>query len=525
MPEAITKPDIVFIVLDTQRADRLSCYGYHQQTSPNIDAFASEATLFERAISPGQWTIPAHASLFTGKYPSVHKTTQAYDILSPHHATLAELLWANGYDTVGFSNNALVGVLDNDLRRGFESYYNYGGVTISAPDNLKSLPQSLNSLYRRYASLLEHLSHSVQNRVARSDLLYRLAMNPLLARLWHRFVSAKGNGVRSLRDAITYLRRYRVGRRARPFFLFINLMEAHPPFWPPRRFVRKFVPYLAGERDTRDFVRYWNTQMYCWTTPLAEPLSDSQARVINDLYDACVAYQDHLLGQLFRTLRQMLDNTMVVITADHGEGLGEHGFMGHSFVVYEEVIHAPLIIRYPPLYPVGERVSAVVSTRRLFHTILQAAGATVNSKSEKLPDDIYEASLVHTLHGPDPEKETVLAEAYPPMTLLQAMERHDPDTIERFRCHLLRRAIYYGSTKLIQVGAVPDQLFNMVEDPLELHDMLDRYPSQVAMLESLQATLEGSMAAGQPEEKQAAALNPEEDELVAQRLRDLGYIE
>ena len=87
-----TQPNIVLIVLDTLRADRMSCYGYERETTPFIDAFAEDATLFERAIVPGQWTIPSHASIFTGEYPTTHMTTQIYDTLGENTKTLAELL-------------------------------------------------------------------------------------------------------------------------------------------------------------------------------------------------------------------------------------------------------------------------------------------------------------------------------------------------------------------------------------------------------------------------------------------------
>jgi len=130
---AVERPNILLIVLDTQRADRLSCYWSEAErarqlpTSPNLDRLAAESTLFERAIAPAQWTIPSHASLFTGEYPSTHQTVQADLELSPALPTLAELLQLSGYTTVGFCNNPLVGILKNGLRRGFETFYNYGG--------------------------------------------------------------------------------------------------------------------------------------------------------------------------------------------------------------------------------------------------------------------------------------------------------------------------------------------------------------------------------------------------------------
>ncbi len=104
-----TRPDIVLLVLDTQRLDRLSCYSCAEETSPFIDEFAADATLFECAVAPAQWTIPSHASMFTGVYPSTHNTVQSFSVLPDLLPTLAERLRDSGYFTTAFCNNPLVG--------------------------------------------------------------------------------------------------------------------------------------------------------------------------------------------------------------------------------------------------------------------------------------------------------------------------------------------------------------------------------------------------------------------------------
>ena len=113
-----SRPDILLLVLDTQRVDRLSVYGYERETSPNLDALAADATRFRHAVTPAQWTIPTHTSLFTGYYPAVHRTQQSFSKAPASVPTLAELLQADGYYTAAFCNNPLVGVVDNGLRRG-----------------------------------------------------------------------------------------------------------------------------------------------------------------------------------------------------------------------------------------------------------------------------------------------------------------------------------------------------------------------------------------------------------------------
>lgn len=129
-----TRPDIVLLILDTQRADRLSCYGCQIETSPHLDEFARDSTLFRFAVSPANWTVPSHTSLFTGLYPSSHGTLHASSVVPAALPTLAERLRDSGYFTAAFCNNPLVGVVNNGLRRGFLDFFNYSGLLTSRPN-------------------------------------------------------------------------------------------------------------------------------------------------------------------------------------------------------------------------------------------------------------------------------------------------------------------------------------------------------------------------------------------------------
>lgn len=146
------RPDIVLLVLDTQRVDRLSCYGHHLETSPAIDTLAADATLFSNAVAAAQWTIPSHASMFTGVYPSVHNAVQSYSVLPSTLPTLAERLRDGGYFTAAFCNNPLVGVINNGLRRGFYSFLNYSGLLNSRP-NQAGVPSNWVDRYRQGLSV------------------------------------------------------------------------------------------------------------------------------------------------------------------------------------------------------------------------------------------------------------------------------------------------------------------------------------------------------------------------------------
>lgn len=526
-----TRPDILLIVLDTVRADRLSCYGYPRETSPHIDAFAEGSVLFERAISPAQWTIPAHASLFTGEYPTTHMTNQIYDKHGKDQIALAEVLHHEGYLTVGFCDNPLLGVVENSLDRGFEEFYNYSGTLPNRPAIADARPRRLGRLAQHLARRLRHLTTPFQDLLTRNNFVLRVALHPRVVPLWQRFINFKGNTAQSLRDVVGYLRTHQRKGAERPLFVFINLMETHLPYRPPPRFIRRFAPYYRQDREARDFMRNYNLEHYRWMVPLTEPLTELQDRVINDLYDAEVAYEDHLLRRLFKYLDEpeVRDNTLIIITSDHGEGVNHHNFVGHSLVVYDDLVRVPLIVRYPRCYPEGKRVSTPVSTRRIFHTVLEAAGVypVGNSAGEiqGAPVDVKGLSLSRALEGPDPEAGIVFAEAYTPETLIALMENEDREAIETFRCRLMRRAAYRGNHKLITVGDEADELFDVINDPDELDNLISEKPEVIAELNELLAAFLAEAETRRPANWEASQLCLDEDEELLERLRGLGYIE
>lgn len=542
------QPDVVLIVLDTLRADRMSCYGYPRETTPRIDAYAEGGTLFERAIVPGQWTIPSHASIFTGEYPTTHMTTQIYDRLGDGIVTLADLLNRSGYKTVGFCNNPLLGVVDNELDRGFEEFYNYGGAVpnypvvtsrrTDRPDIKWTWRRLLARLLEVYTRVMRRVTAPLQNQFAHNSLLLRIAMHPLVVPLWQESLNFKGNTKRSLRDVVGYLRAHRRTEPRRPLFTFVNLMETHLPYRPPARFIHKFAPYYADDAEARDFMRRYNLEHYRWMTPLTEPLGHLADRTLNDLYDAEVAYEDRLLRRLLKDLSKpaVRDNTLVVITSDHGEGLNNHDFVGHSLVAYDDLVRVPLIVRYPKQYPAGRRISSPVSTRRIFHSVLDAAGIPSNGagESDRALMDVERLSLTQSLDGHssvDVERENgavegvIFAEAYAPDTLLALMENQNRDAIETFRCRSMRRAAYRGRYKLITVDDEPDELFDVVDDPSETRNLLAEQPGPATQLQNALTAFVQESEARRPANWEKARKLSLDDEEITERLRALGYIE
>lgn len=510
-------PDILLIVLDTQRADRLGCYGNPRNLTPNLDRLAAEGALFAQAVAPAQWTVPSHASYLTGLYPTVHRVTQSNQALSPDAPHLVSQLAAAGYETVGFCNNPLVGVLDNGFRRGFEAFYNYGGaapqryVGDAPPTPLRRLGRALWRGFQRFAS-------AVQNVFGRSELAFRLSLNTWLTPLWSRYANFKGQNERSVRDLCAFLQTREAQPPARPLFLFLNLMETHLPFWPPQPYLDQTAPYLRRDAQARADMRRWNREAYRWAAPLAEPLPAAEAQLLSDLYDAEVAYQDAYLGPLFDLLRQRARrrDTLTLIVSDHGDGLGEHGCVGHAFVAYQELVHVPLIVHWPAQVAAGLVEPTAVSARRVYHTIGEAAGLAA----------VERLSLLRTLDGPDPEQGLAYAEVYPPLNFISALAHRQPELLARYRCEALRRAVVRDQFKLIQVEETAEELYDLERDAAECDNLIAHPPLQgaaTALEEQLRA-FDGRVKLQRDDLAVGQTFALQDAQLLA-RLRGLGYVE
>jgi len=511
-------PNILLIVLDTVRRDRLSAYGNPRETSPELDAFAARATLFERAIAPAQWTTPSHASMFTGLYPSVHRVTQGNSKLAESIPTLAEILGCAGYHTVAFCNNALVAVLDNGLRRGFEHFYSYAGAAPNRPVDARHSP-----LRRALAVRFRRFARRVENQFARSDRLFCISMYPWLVPIWTRYINYKGHTEQSVNDLIDYWRQYISRSAEHPLFVFLNLMGTHLPYNPPRDAIVRVAPELRNDRYAHAFMHRFNTNAARWSSPPDPPLKDWERAALRGFHDAEIAHQDGYLGHLLNTLRGMgaLDNTLVIIVADHGELHGDHGFFGHGFAVYQELVHVPLIIS-GERFPRGVRVSTNVSTRRIFYTVLEAAGLKPPLGEADPNADVARLTLANATDGhPDAEEGVAYTEAYPPKTILSMLHRRNPAIIERLQLGQVRRGVYNGNYKLTTVGERVEGLYAIDSDPTERCDVACDYPELVA---ELQHKIDEFIAEAERQRADGGTsgeINPE----LKEHLRALGYMD
>ncbi|MGH7505525.1 MAG: sulfatase, partial [Longimicrobiales bacterium] len=334
------RPNVLLIILDTVRAASLGLYGYDRPTTPNLERLGASSVVFEQAIAPSSWTLPSHATLMTGRYPN-ELSADWEAPLDRTYPTLAEVLAARGYATAAFSANGAYANALTGLGRGFARYEDFPATAGEA------VRTSL--MFRR--------------------MLQRLKLGELL-RDGHM-------GRKSAADIGGAFLDWLAGKPAdRPFFVFLNYFDAHDPYEPAPPFDTLFGPRRPLPRLN-------------WGRPPSAELVEAWT----DDYDRAIAYLDHELGLLFEELdrRGVLDSTVVVITADHGEHLGEHGFMRHGTTLYLPVLHVPLIVRFPPVTPESVRVATPVTLRDVPATMLDLAGI------EGTP--IPGASLVTTWSG------------------------------------------------------------------------------------------------------------------------------
>lgn len=302
VPTTASGPDVVLIVLDTVRADHLGVYGYHRDTSPVIDRFAEGAVRFTRARSNASWTLPSHASLFTGLQPSEHGATASKPWLQPTE-TLASRFARAGYWSVGFSSNAWVSS-GTELDQGFH-----------------------------------HFRFTGDDGVA-SQLSLALALS--------RPVDLGGaDAIERAREALAH---------DVPTFLFVNLLEAHEPYGTLpeadlNAFAKEPLDPTLGRTWVRDMARFWCAcdgpagELGCKDGHPVAPADRIQGTI--DRYDAGIRYDDALVGQL---LEHVDDDAIVVITSDHGELLGEYdGRLGHMVTLEPELLDVPLLVRAPGL--------------------------------------------------------------------------------------------------------------------------------------------------------------------------------
>jgi arylsulfatase A-like enzyme len=358
------KPNIVLISIDTLRADHLSCYGYGRQVSPFIDSLAAQGTIYRNNYSTGVWTPPGHASMLTGLYVSEHGV-YGDRRLSHNIPTIATVLRANGYQTAGFVNNSQVGELVG-LDKGHDTF-------VEVWKGIKPRSTIERVVRGGIRKIRESLGHEDMGASRTNKLI----------RDWI------GNHI----------------DRETPFYAFLHYIEPHNPLNPPHPYKNKYLDKSFTNLDMKKMRKVAHNPLICFVEDLN--LSQEEIEFLKALYDAEIAYTDSKISEIVTILKEnnLYENTMIIITADHGEHFGEHGLFSHVASLYEEILRVPLIIKFPLGVSHPKEVTHLTQLVDIFPTVMDIT----HLPKESLPNNSG-ISLLDKLETPSNCRNFIFAE-------------------------------------------------------------------------------------------------------------------
>jgi arylsulfatase A-like enzyme len=458
------RPNILLISLDTLRPDRLGCYGAEPSHSPHLDALAAQGLRFESAYSTSSYTLPSHGSLLTGQYPAFHGAVDVTDTLDPARSPLlADLFARAGYVTAGFTGGGYVSS-EYGFAQGFDRYSHNDPVW--AVDTLRG------------AMLLQTMSWE------------RMPLSPELLRRY------------DVRSVTEWLSRRSDGV---PFFLFLHTYIVHN-YAPSEEFLRSHD--LLGRAGDDSFERPFNHKDRERFNQGEEiSLAAVQGQYL-PYYDATISTADAFVGQVMAALAAagLADDTMVVVTSDHGEEFGEHAFFGHGETLYDDNTRVPLIVRLPANQAgaAGQVLSDPVSLVDIAPWVLEVAGLQPDERMSVSPP-----------LGPD--------HFSPPGRSLAFIELDN----HRYRTSAVRSDELKLTVHIGQDGEDFEtelfELFDLAADPDELHDLAAERPGDVARLRNRLRVFQDYAEALFPRDGSVfnpADLSPEQIE----NLKALGYL-
>jgi len=439
------RPNILLVSIDSLRADHVHAYGYARETSPIIDGLARDGVLFRTVVSPTPWTLPAHLTLLTALPPERHGVVADGQRLRDNATFLAEVLWRAGYTTAGFVSAPYLDAVYG-FSQGFDHYDDY-------------------TIAKR--------SFDASEQGTTSPALLRIVSE--------------------------WLQRWGAGRRDRPFFAFIHMWDVHYDYTPPPPYDSMFDPDYHG---TVTGENYW------YGTQVHKDMDARDLEHIIALYDGEIRFTDLHLGYVLDELRNLgvLENTIVVVTADHGDEFFEHGRKGHKQDLYDESILVPLVIRFPAKVPAGRVVEDQVRLMDIAPTIIALAGLP--------PQPDFGPNGLQGPHAPQdliPWITADSASALPALPAFSDLVGDAPVPVAALRAR---------SSKFIkeQRGRGAEELYDLASDPGEHQNLLRDGSGETPLREQL--AMWRSTWAGGSNLAQAMVLSDEHKE----RLHALGYL-
>jgi arylsulfatase A-like enzyme len=434
-PDSLHPPNIVLIVVDTLRRDHVGCYGHSLDSTPNIDRLARDGARFDQMISASSFTVPSVMSLFTGLPPTLHRT--GFNSKLPSSlTTLAAELHTRGYQTAGVSPNPSTRP-SFGFGVGFDTYLDD-------------------------AAIIERDSSVLLNR-GKTMTIRDVTTSEVTTRLANEWLEQKRDGTK-------------------PFFLFALYLDPHADYVPPPPYDKLFDSGYVGMVDG-----------HMYAAPLDR--TEREKTHVKALYDGEIRCADEQIGKLLAKLDQLglADNTLVMLTADHGEEFWEHGRTLHGHSLYDELIRVPCIVRWPASIEAGLNIPDQVSGVNVMPTLLEAAGAHI-------PVQCQGPSLLGLL---------ARREKLPPQVCYS-------ETI--FESKALRMVRSAGQKMIMELRAGTPRFYDLTRDPGERDDlrMEDRFKALAASYDDYMVFMQAHLDNEAPQK-------PELDGAAIERLRQMGY--
>lgn len=473
-------PNIVLVVMDTTRAMSLSCYGCQDKTTPFLDQLSDIGYRHDRMVASSSWTLPAHTSLFTGKRPDEHGITNKTKTLTDEE-TLAEQLSEAGYTTIGISNNPLVSPnwgLDN----GFDTFKNYSDPTAEQSNRLEEgvwIDVWSKDANGEYDNSIEKWSDFLIETVRQRDTDSMKYFFHYLKNKFTKRISTdhnKDDGARKTTEEAKNC----IRQTDDPYFLFINYMEAHHPYHPPSEYRKAFLEQeVSDQRLEKIGAAEWIKESY--TGEMADEETRDIARA---LYHSEIRYLDSRIEELYEFIMADDEDTVFIVTSDHGESFGEDGLLKHVGV-YQPVNRIPLIATGTEAF----KNSSWMDHTHLHHRLLSIAGLTKGDREATYP----------------------VTECYG----LQSQETHLRDRFKGVKEKWTHRRVagHTGSTKFVLDGTPENIETFHTEGIEEEEDDIDIEPDE-ELPEAILSVFSQQEGRG----------DKEIDETVKKRLKDLGYM-
>ncbi len=448
MNKDLHRKAVILITIDALRADHLKCYGYHRNTTPNLNKFAEEGKIFLNTITNGPETPTAFSSLFTSILPFLDG---GYSPLPSQKISLVQLLRENRIFTYSIHSNPNLGRIFN-YDRGFDVFLDGERYKRKSNDSIKQL-------------LSYHVKKILDSNRLSSKLIYRLkGFNkiklwlrkkiPFLTEILLPFTPIAYNAPYIVSKVISFL-----NNSKKPFFLWAHFMDVHSPYNPPAKNVINFreKDFSISERE------FLTNKVYSMSLEVK-----TTSRMIEDLkilYDAEIHFVDEYLKKLIELIKNRFkDNCLVIITADHGESFYEHGLFGHQGSVYDEILKIPLIIVELGKKPIEKDIKDVVQIMDIAPTILDYFGIDI-------PENFQGSSLIPIIKGENPiRKEVIISECYQKNRL---MKRNRKEGLILFAIRKHEWKYIFDEEKEAEF------LFNLKSDPKEKNNLIGENPEKL----------------------------------------------